>query len=156
MRRGINVFYSPNENESNGEGIYVIEGIGATSYAFFPLPVCIINEEIQQLKCFQNEIEFINFSQDTTCELRIKTGIHQVNKTRYAIYPNPVVQQLNIDGLTAYSVLIYNQLGQLVYQKSKLSNKVQLDLSELDRGIYNLVIQNNQGELSFEKLMISN
>jgi hypothetical protein len=61
------------------------------------------------------------------------------------LYPNPVINQLKIDGLsgTGHSVLVRNTLNQVVIAKQSYSGS--LDLSGLQAGIYLITVSNNEG-----------
>ncbi|WP_167618171.1 family 43 glycosylhydrolase [Maribellus sediminis] len=65
------------------------------------------------------------------------------------IYPNPVVDVLNIQLPAELSsgadLAIYNMMGQLVFRKTGLKGNIELmNLSNLKKGIYSLIITNNK------------
>ncbi len=64
------------------------------------------------------------------------------NVTGYRIYPNPANATLTIqlNKSTPFTVYIYNSIGQLVLQKN---NSTTMDISELNKGIYNVAIVEN-------------
>ena len=82
----------------------------------------------------------------------LNTSIHTLNKASdfVKIYPNPAKTVLNIELIPNwsspfYDILIYNQLGELILQKTKLSNnQTNLDISNFPNGIYWLKIRSNQ------------
>ncbi|HRD39281.1 MAG TPA: T9SS type A sorting domain-containing protein, partial [Bacteroidia bacterium] len=59
------------------------------------------------------------------------------------VFPNPndgiFTLQVNIE--KTFDVTIYNNIGQLVYNKSALKGANEINLSEFGRGIYNVVIK---------------
>ncbi|MEM6722296.1 MAG: choice-of-anchor L domain-containing protein [Bacteroidota bacterium] len=66
------------------------------------------------------------------------------------VYPNPVVDELTIDtaDITINSMQLYNISGQLIHTEAKSNHGVTtVDFSTLERGIYFLQIQSDQGKL---------
>lgn len=75
------------------------------------------------------------------------------------LYPNPAKNKLNITFSKKINsdtkLAIYNSLGQLLISKNKRNGHTEsIDISELSRGIYSIVISNNQ--LSINKVFIKN
>jgi hypothetical protein len=70
------------------------------------------------------------------------------------LYPNPVQNTLNINsnGLNVDELEIFNVFGKLVLDKAKPVE--QIDLTELENGIYFVVLRTGQGIIK-EKLIIS-
>jgi len=72
-----------------------------------------------------------------------------------SIYPNPVIGQLNIIphnnfNLVGESCLIFNMHGKKVFEQKLSSQKIQIDLSFLNQGIYFLKIGNGAGKKTFK------
>jgi len=68
------------------------------------------------------------------------------------IYPNPVDNQLIIDGLpNTVRVSIYNLLGKLVFSKQ---TSREVNVSQLQRGVY--ILKLNDGEKEVIKKFIKN
>jgi hypothetical protein len=60
--------------------------------------------------------------------------------------PNPVTDILNIENeFQINSIKVYNQLGQMVFGKQINNNNIQLDLSNINSGIYNVMIETEKG-----------
>lgn len=67
-------------------------------------------------------------------------------KSNIKLSPNPFTDILNIENdYQINNVKIYNQLGQLVFGKEINQNTTQLDLSNLNSGIYNVLIETEKG-----------
>jgi hypothetical protein len=66
-------------------------------------------------------------------------------KSNISIYPNPTsgIFTIELDIITDYDVRVYNVLGQKVYTNLAASMSTEIDLSNLDNGIYNLEIEIN-------------
>ena len=81
------------------------------------------------------------------------TGVSESVLTNISVYPNPSGGLVNIDGVDERSaVIVTNTIGAVVYQSS-IEGAVQLDLSELQKGIYLVNISNAFGQ-HIEKLVI--
>lgn len=79
----------------------------------------------------------------TTTKLRRSTEVEdpETIKQDLLVYPNPVAQNLNVELPTAAKDLkIFNAVGKLVYSQSifNSSNKMSLDVSQFEPGIYML------------------
>ncbi len=75
-------------------------------------------------------------------------GINQlsIDQTETVVYPNPFTTSILITNLYSRSVLeVYNALGALVYSGSFEKEKIQIDLSAKDKGIYFVRIKNSSG-----------
>lgn len=70
-----------------------------------------------------------------------------------SIYPNPVVEQLNIklgQKLTNANVKVFNQMGQIAFEKdfNELKNTESIDLKSIPAGVYMVYIKSDQGALT--------
>jgi len=65
------------------------------------------------------------------------------------IFPNPVTDILNIENeFQINSIKVYNQLGQMIFGKEINNNTTQLDLSVINSGIYNVLIETEKGTVN--------
>lgn len=70
------------------------------------------------------------------------------------VYPNPNEGTFNIDlGDEKNEVVIYNTMGQVVYKVSGLSGSVQIDLGDVNAGLYFVNIKNKESDIT-KKIMI--
>lgn len=68
-----------------------------------------------------------------------------------SIYPNPVADQLYIDGLeTAYQLRITNQLGQTVLTEMLNGAQNTVNVSQLSQGVYFVTLSNQNQTVSFK------
>ena len=66
-----------------------------------------------------------------------------------AMYPNPTAQFLNLKGENLRgSATIYDLSGRMVIQPIEVSQDAQIDVSELDTGMYFLSISDSENKLS--------
>jgi len=79
----------------------------------------------------------------TACEA---VGLSDINNNPdFLIYPNPANDRLivsNNNGLKIERVIIYNQLGQIVFQRNEPIGKI--DISTLGQGIYIIELTSNK------------
>jgi len=82
------------------------------------------------------------------------TGIRVNEVESIRLYPNPVKDELIIDGVSKITAIeIYNSIGKRVYQKSFSSEtEIKLNLNFLEAGIYMLNISTENNSL-FEKII---
>ncbi|SKB83799.1 Por secretion system C-terminal sorting domain-containing protein [Soonwooa buanensis] len=85
----------------------------------------------------------------TTCFATLATNA--VNKEKIMLYPNPVSSVLNIS--KAATVLIYNTVGQLVKSEKNTSS---VDVSNLNSGVYYIMLLDNNGKVIQKSKIIKN
>ncbi len=88
--------------------------------------------------------------------MAIATGINTIAKKPFKIYPNPAKGIIHIDlqGTTKYHRLwITDMAGTVIFNQSVLKNKMVLDISKFNTGIY-LVMFHNNNEIHTERLVI--
>jgi len=66
------------------------------------------------------------------------------------LYPNPVQNSLNIDldGLNAQQLSVFDASGRLVYQSMNIKNQLTIDMSSFNNGLYYLQIITSDGVIS--------
>jgi hypothetical protein len=85
---------------------------------------------------------------DSTIDFRVATSETLLPKINFVLYPNPVVDQLNIDfdpinGETQAEMTLYNLLGSKVRQQKLdlVNTSLSINVSNLPSGMYNAVLQ---------------
>ena len=82
-------------------------------------------------------------------------NINEISSLTYKVYPNPVKDILTIEGENINSIKVYNTLGQLV--KSIVCNNdniVDVNVENLQNGMYFISIINNNGEFTSKKVIV--
>ncbi len=73
--------------------------------------------------------------------------IDVADQSNYAVYPNPAINNLNVNVLADNEIVTYqlfNAVGQLVWEKTENSNLgLTIDLSNLAKGVYVLTMKSN-------------
>ena len=83
------------------------------------------------------------------CDLNTITNVTEFSETQIIVFPNPTRDLINIACNLRINAVLYNSIGQLVLQET---NVKQLDLSNFEAGIYNLVLIHN--DLKFTKKIV--
>jgi len=69
-------------------------------------------------------------------------GMDELIKNQISIYPNPTTDTLNLEASNEIKkIIIYNQLGQEIFQKKINKHKIVVDVSRLITGSYILKVQ---------------
>ena len=91
-----------------------------------------------------SEYNFVFFENlDTT----ITTSVNSLNKDeQLQVYPNPTSGLLQFDRPVSGHLRCYNQLGQ-VFVDTQLREDVQIDLSQLSKGVYFVSIENKKARI---------
>jgi hypothetical protein len=77
------------------------------------------------------------------------TSIEEYGDTQILVFPNPTMDRVNIASNLQINAVLYNSIGQPVLQETNVN---QLDLSQFEAGIYNLVL--TYDNLKFNKKII--
>jgi hypothetical protein len=90
-------------------------------------------------------------TQDYTIEVTVESGLDESMLEKVNFYPNPVSKILNIDVPNAGSrISIYNALGEAVIEIEAARKHVQIDVSELNAGLYFIKLEDS-GEVVVSK-----
>ena len=83
------------------------------------------------------------------CDLNTVTNVVEFSETQIIVFPNPTRDRINIACNLRINAVLYNSMGQLVLEETDVK---QLDLSQLEAGVYNLILIHNN--LRFNKKII--
>ena len=77
--------------------------------------------------------------------LEYTEGVGEQNGSQTLIYPNPVNDKLTVEALEAIgTVEIYNLMGAMVYSQKNCTNKVEINTTDLQSGIYFIRLTNDK------------
>jgi hypothetical protein len=74
----------------------------------------------------------------------------------YNVYPNPVKDVLTVEGQDIEQVDVFNTMGQLVKTVKCNDNIVNVNVSDLQNGMYIVNVIDNNGEVSSKKISVLN
>ena len=89
-------------------------------------------------------------SSTITQSVSLCTGIAQLaNESLVSVFPNPFLNIITIKtSTTKNTIIIVDVLGKVVYEKQSLSNKIEMDLSYLNSGFYQLFVTGDHNSYS--------
>ncbi|PWH86311.1 T9SS type A sorting domain-containing protein [Brumimicrobium oceani] len=126
-----------------------IEGIGSVHGPLFPLSPRKFSEEIPDsmlLTCsFANNQDFFNHPSYSDCYVNITLGVENHEAINLSIYPNPVSSILTIASTQSINgvIEIYDVNGKLLKTVKAKREKVSIDVSAFENGVYILNFELN-------------
>lgn len=72
----------------------------------------------------------------TEVPLNITLGVGQFGAKKGSVFPNPSTGAIHIDTMDTVDVTVFNILGKAVYTIKSVTNQTEIDLSQLQKGIY--------------------
>lgn len=100
-----------------------------------------------------------DFGTEASYNISTKKGYvsvdEMVNET-YKVYPNPVKDILTVEGENIQQVNVYNTVGQLVKTINSNDNIVNVNVDDLQNGMYIVNVINNKGEVATSKVSVLN
>ena len=122
-----------------------------TTLTMGTIPLGATNE----LNCDVDDLRFYNYALSQTevsaLNTSLSTADFNVNNLKFNLYPNPATNLVNIELATELkSIEIYSLQG----QKVLTSNKKQVDVSTLSKGMYMIRVEDVENGVSTQKLII--
>ncbi|MBR3710485.1 MAG: C10 family peptidase [Bacteroidales bacterium] len=74
------------------------------------------------------------------------TDVNDAMAGKVTVYPNPAKDNFTVEAEGLQSVMVYNTVGQLVYSQTCEGNAVNINLSNVESGIYMVKVLCNEGE----------
>ncbi|GAB4203298.1 MAG: hypothetical protein Fur0023_10080 [Bacteroidia bacterium] len=101
-------------------------------------------------------IDANNCSSVITFSIDCVTGIHSVgtNNNTFNIYPNPNNGIFKIEASHPVHYKIYNSLGQIILDSQTPIEKSSIDISNYGKGIYTIVLTDNQNDLNVFRIVV--
>ena len=81
-------------------------------------------------------------------------SLEDVEETSYNVFPNPVKDVLTITGEDMKQVTVYNALGQMVKSINCNDNTVQINVNDLQNGMYFVNVISNSGVITTSKVSV--
>ena len=74
------------------------------------------------------------------------TDVNDVLANKVAVYPNPTHDDFTVEAEGLQRVMVYNTLGQMVYNQACEGDAVTINLGNVESGIYMVKVLCNEGE----------
>lgn len=149
------VSVSPKENSGLALNGKIVERIGTIDGYLFPVINCcdpnmICDFDYIRFTCYQDD-DFPSYNVTMyDCEYYLKTNIPEVEFFQ-GLYPVPTKNKLNVISKQVSSVIILSIDGKIVCEPEISGN--QIDLSELESGIYLVILKNKSGKIYSQKII---
>lgn len=75
------------------------------------------------------------------------TDVTEMETSSAHLFPNPADQSINVEAEGITHVTVYNMLGQLAYEADVDGNRMKINVSEWNEGIYLMKIQTGMGQV---------
>ena len=79
-------------------------------------------------------------------------GVTENESLKINLYPNPTADWVSINSDALFNVKVTNIQGQIVLEKQSQTNKMDVDISHLSQGMYQFIIEQDNG-ISLKKVM---
>lgn len=139
----------------NDEGFYWIQGVGKEDLPFLPF---IGSQDVtNELHCFLTdnvlELSFDGIRHFGSCEL-LSNDNDIASKPALSVYPNPTIDQLNVDGLSSSfeSIKIHSIQGDLIKTIHRMPQGY-ISTDDLNAGAYLITIDNGDGIRTSKKFI---
>jgi Ig-like domain-containing protein/type IX secretion system substrate protein len=144
---------SPDIQFSEDQGV-VSTSIIAESYVWYKDDIVIEGETSQTLEVFESGIYHVTIASNgcssTSENIAVEIlGFSELERLGISVYPNPVVDMLNIESLTKInSINIFDIKGVAVYRSGKnVSDKI--NMTSIKKGIYIINIVTNNKTINY-------
>lgn len=81
-------------------------------------------------------------------------GLRELNKIKVTVYPNPVVNEINIVNAANSKVQLFNTIGREVLNSNVTNNLQKINVGGLNKGVYILRVTDNTGKTNTQKIII--
>ena len=152
------------KHDENMPEIYsstIIEGIGDIKYMFNWYPwsnvVCDGNYT-SGLRCYQDSnIGLYSTGIADSCDyVYIRTGIDNVESLiQIELFPNPTQDfvEIRIVDISSYSIELIDMNGKLLNSGKTFNSNLKLDISQIKKGVYVILIKENNQIIGYKKLI---
>jgi len=119
--------------------------------------VCKVDDDIfaftpvQNLQYLVSGPVFYSFSEFKilprfASDVQLASGLNELDATSFTVYPNPTQDNFTVNSANIIERLqIFDNAGRMVYNAQPSLNEVQLNVNEMNAGVYQVMISTNQG-----------
>lgn len=88
------------------------------------------------------------------CDASCTIAIPQLDDSTMTLFPNPASDFVRVEGSQGSTLTIYNMLGELVWSQNQISGLNSVSLTEMNTGIYHVVITDDNVKMHSQLLEI--
>ena len=158
------LYFSAASNANSGlnEELWETDGTAAGTKMYYDLFPGTQGSIPENLLAFNNKLFFSAYTPASGREIFYIQSIssiiaeNNINDFSFNLFPNPTVNYITIEINTQNvngNLKIINSIGQLIHMTTINSSKINVDVSTLNSGIYNVIIENNN-HFATKKLQI--
>ena len=81
-------------------------------------------------------------------EFKVETGVEELEASEVMVYPNPTTARFTVEATEMTHVSVFNTLGQVVYEANCEGNVTEINLSNVETGIYMVRIDTKTGSVT--------
>lgn len=156
-------YYKNDEYRTMEYSSTIVEHIGDTKYMFNWYPwstVACDGNYTLGLRCYRDSVTGLySTGIADSCDYKYKwTGIDESEISSSSIlFPNPANDYINItiEEKSAYTAELYDLNGKLLMVSESFKSNIKLDLTDIESGIYILIIKENQMIIMFNRVVKS-
>jgi hypothetical protein len=161
--------FEENQNTFTGQDATALIGIGcnanfAGAYQFLDKIVAFYGIQTEDINTFSYTIEDVDeyykltitkANGDWLVYNSVLLSNPEFNESSVSLYPNPVQNILNIENTASNlsKIHIYDLNGRLLQNHALPTNEVSLDVSQLNSGVYLVVLENEMGHQISRKIV---
>lgn len=129
------------------------EGIGSSMGLLYPMNSCLIGV-FRTLICYYEDGELKYHNEDfNSCNYNT-TAVFNTNIQNIKVYPNPIIDRLQIDNVEINTQLnIYNSVGQVLYSKTLIAKNSSIILPDF-KGYCIIQLTSKNGEIIYSKSIV--
>ncbi len=75
-------------------------------------------------------------------------GINEVESNSISVFPNPTTSRFTVEGQGLNHITVYNLMGQMVYEMECQGESVDINLNNVETGVYMVRIFTNNGDVT--------
>ena len=102
----------------------------------------------QSLDCYSAPAAWIDDPNQFYLYINYTVGVNEQTEGDVSIFPNPTTSRFTVEGQGLNHVTVYNLMGQKVYEMACQDESVDINLSDVESGIYMVRISTNNGEVT--------
>lgn len=139
------------------EGSYGVQELTATAASEYATLTINQPEEVGDMQYVGSvTVTCGELTKTYTVTINYEVGIEEAVKSHFTLYPNPTNGQIVItldENINATEVDVYNMMGQTVKKQMVKGNQFEMNLNNLQSGIYFVAVRNGNNVIGIQKIV---